>query len=380
MIDSIELYKEALTFAKNTPLSSVTYFSKLRNSYLHIVTTIFYELVTKKNSPLLSLLCNLSNVRLTPKNFSLPTTALRFPVPTGFDLLLLVYGLNFALSENLTSCSQIFDESSKEIFREKNLDNKDLQLLYTCLQTLDDSIGNLCGTEKIVEKRIEVPVIKRVEVPVEKIVERRVEVPVEKIIERRIEVPIETTPVTPDKDLVQILDIIAQNRHADDERLISEIKTVQRSLQDQLPRLQDTLKTIAAIRDGIDFKSMAEPINQLTQLYDKLAETLQRHPQQDMQKGYETLLKRCRNFLRYVEQSLGMLGVELINEVGVTIDFNRHEVMNMSRPSDFAKVSKVLHVGLIYKGQILRKAEVEVANTAINAQEQYQAIRKSFGR
>lgn len=376
MIDSIELYKEALTFAKNTPLSSVTYFSTLRNSYLHIVTTIFYELVTKKNSPLLSLLCNLSNVKLTPKNFSLPTTPLRFPVPTGFDLLLLVYGLNFALSENLTSCSQIFDESSKEIFREKNLDNKNLQLLYTCLQTLDDSIGSLCGAERIVEKRIEVPVIKRVEVPVEKIVERRVEVPVE----RRVEIPVETTPITPDKDLVQILDIIAQNRHADDERLISEIKTVQMSLQDQLPRLQDTLKTIAKIRDGIDFKSMAEPINQLTQLYDKLAETLQRHPQQDTQKGYETLLKRCRNFLRYVEQSLAMLGVELINEAGVTIDFNKHEVMNMNRPSDFAKVSKVLHAGLIYKGQILRKAEVEVSNTSINAQEQYQAIRKSFGR
>lgn len=368
MIDSIELYKAALTFAKNTPLSSIIYFSTLRNSYLHIVTTIFYELITQKSSPLLSLLCNLSNVKLTPKNFSLPTTSLRFPVSTGFDLLILVYGLNFALSENLTSCSQIFDESSKEIFREKTLDTKNLQLLYTCLQTLDDSIGNFCGAEKIIEKRIEVPIIKRVEVPVER------------IIERRIEVPVETTPITTDKDLVQILNIIAQNRHTDDERLISEIKAVQRSLQDQLPRLQDTLKTIATIRDGIEFKSMAEPINQLTQLYDKLAEILQRHPQQDIQKGYETLLKRCRNFLRYVEQSLGMLGVELINEKGVTLDFNKHEVMNTTRPSDFAKVSKVLHVGLIYKGQVLRKAEVEVTNALTNAQEQYQAIRKSFGR
>lgn len=46
--------------------------------------------------------------------------------------------------------------------------------------------------EKIVEKRVEVPVEKivekRVEVPVEKIVEKRVEVPVEKIVEKRIEV------------------------------------------------------------------------------------------------------------------------------------------------------------------------------------------------
>ena len=46
--------------------------------------------------------------------------------------------------------------------------------------------------EKIVEKRVEVPVEKivekRVEVPVEKIVEKRVEVPVEKIVEKRVEV------------------------------------------------------------------------------------------------------------------------------------------------------------------------------------------------
>jgi predicted flap endonuclease-1-like 5' DNA nuclease len=53
--------------------------------------------------------------------------------------------------------------------------------------------------EKIVEKKVEVPVEKivekRVEVPVEKIVEKivekRVEVPVEKIVEKRIEVPVE---------------------------------------------------------------------------------------------------------------------------------------------------------------------------------------------
>ena len=45
--------------------------------------------------------------------------------------------------------------------------------------------------EKIVEKRVEVPVEKIVEVPVEKIVEKRVEVPVEKIVEKRVEVPVE---------------------------------------------------------------------------------------------------------------------------------------------------------------------------------------------
>jgi len=49
--------------------------------------------------------------------------------------------------------------------------------------------------EKIVEKRIEVPVDriveKRIEVPVDRIVEKRVEVPVDRIIEKRVEVPVD---------------------------------------------------------------------------------------------------------------------------------------------------------------------------------------------
>jgi predicted flap endonuclease-1-like 5' DNA nuclease len=66
-----------------------------------------------------------------------------------------------------------------------------------------DAANNKPAIEKIVEKRVEVPVEKivekivekRVEVPVEKIVEKRVEVPVEKIVEKivekRVEVPVE---------------------------------------------------------------------------------------------------------------------------------------------------------------------------------------------
>ena len=47
--------------------------------------------------------------------------------------------------------------------------------------------------EKIVEKRVEIPVVKYVDRPMEKIIEKRVEVPVEvvKVVEKRVEVPIE---------------------------------------------------------------------------------------------------------------------------------------------------------------------------------------------
>lgn len=391
MVDSLELYKEALTFAKTTSMTTVTYFSTLRNYYLQIVMTIFYELTTQKKSSLMSLMCSMNNVRLTPKNFVLPVSQLRFSISTGFDLLTMVYGLHMALSENLNSCAQIFDESSKEVFRGAGLDTKNFQVLYTCLQMLDDSIGQL-RCEKVVEKRVEVPVEriveKRVEVPVERIVvkrvevpvEKRVEVPVERIVEKRVEVPIERKSAAQDETLTRGLDELSHKRQTEDEKILGAIKNVQLALQEELPRLQSTLKTIADIRDGIDFKTMQEPISQLLQLYDKLTETLQRHPQSDAQKGYDSLIKRCARFAGYLEQSLAMLGAQLIKETNTPLDVGRHEAINAARPSEASFVAKVLRVGLIYKGQVLRKAEVEVVEPAVGSQEYYLAVRKNFGR
>ena len=97
------------------------------------------------------------------------------------------------------------------------------------------------------------------------------------------------------------------------------------------------------IRDAIDFKTLEEPINQLWHLFDKLNEILQRHPMPDAAKGYERLIKRCKNFSRYVEQSLAMLGAEVINETGV--------------PFDPAKHTKTLSFGLIYKGKVIRNED-----------------------
>ncbi len=78
-----------------------------------------------------------------------------------------------------------------------------LQNEITALQAALQTEKSKPPVEKIVEKKVEVPVDriveklveKKVEVPVEKIVEKRVEVPVEKIvekiIEKRVEVPVE---------------------------------------------------------------------------------------------------------------------------------------------------------------------------------------------
>ncbi len=306
MINSLTTYREALAFAKNNPTADAV--PTLKNFYLQMMTMTFYELTTRKTSPLLSALCQVNQVNLPTKNFALMPSKASFNQYTGFDLLMIVYGLNIALSENLDSGMKVFDDNAKVIFRGYSLNTEYFQKLLANLKALDESLGRFCAVQ-IVEKRVEVPV--------EKIVEKRVEVPVEKIVERRVEVPVEKNSSVLEaeyKELLLGLDTLANNRRADDEKILTEIKKVQLSLQDELPRLQESLKKISEIRDGVEYKMLTEPIYQLLQLYDTMSETAGQHPQADIQRGYEKLVRRCKNFPSYVEQSLEMLGAELINE------------------------------------------------------------------
>ena len=340
MIDSLTTYREALAFAKNNPTADAV--PTLKNFYLQMMTMTFYELTTRKTSPLLSALCQVNQVNLPTKNFALMPSKASFNQRTGFDLLVIVCGLNIALSENLDSCMKFFDDNAKVIFRGNSLTAEGFQMLSKYLAALDESLGRFCAVQ-IVEKRVEVPV--------EKIVEKRVEVPVEKnssVLEAEY------------KELLLGLDTLANNRRADDEKILTEIKKVQLSSQDELPRLQESLKKISEIRDGVEYKMLTEPIYQLLQLYDTMSETVGQHPQADIQRGYEKLVRRCKNFPSYVEQSLEMLGAKLINETDVPLDVSKHKVVNAVRPSKDAKVSKILSVGLIYKDQVWRKAEVEI--------------------
>lgn len=358
MTDSLELYKEALNFAKNNPTSNFGFRTladnALKNFYLQLVTTTFYELTTRRTSPLLSALCQMNRIDYLPKNFTKMPVQQSFNLYTSFDLYLIVYGLNVALAENLSSCLKVFEGNAGNIFRGQSLRNEDFQTLIQLLKALDESLVKFRADEKIIEKRVEVPV--------------------EKIVEKPVEVPVDGD----EKILLQSLKNLADNRHADDEKILTEIKKVQLDLQEELPRLQETLKKISEIRDGIEYSTLKEPLYQLLQLFDAINDTAQQHPQEDAQRGYEKLIKRCKSFSRYVEQALEMLGAKLINETNVPIDPAKHTVTNAARPSRSAKVSKILSVGLIYKGQIHRKAEVEVSEPVLSSQEQYLAIRKNF--
>ena len=173
--------------------------------------------------------------------------------------------------------------------------------------------------------------------------------------------PVIEVPAAQDDDLIQSLNAIAKERRAADEMIIDEIKKVQLALQNESPPPQAALQTIMKIRDEIDFEALKEPINQLWLLFDKLNEILERHPMPDTQKGYERLIRRCKNFSRYVEQSLAMLGAEVINETDIPFDPAMHTIINGVRPTESSTVTKVLTVGLVYKGYVRRKANVEIA-------------------
>lgn len=325
MTNSLELYKEVLTLAKNNP----TY--NCKNYYLQLLTTIFYELTTKKNSPLISLLCQTNIQNFAPKNFKLQTAQVIFNVPTTFDMYIIISGLNYAFSENLDSALKIYEPYAQNIFRGAALQETYFQDLLKSLAALDDNLGKFLNPPKSPSPFGELDFGK-----------------------------LFNNVSFENKQNEESLSKLSKERQAADEKILGEIKKVQLALQDELPRLQGTLKTISDIREEIDFKSAAEPTNQLIQLFDRLNETLQRHPQADAQAGYNMLIKRCKNFSRLIEQALAMLGAEFINEINIPLNPDKHEVINTSRPPAQAVVSKILRVGLIYKGQVIRKAEVEI--------------------
>ena len=265
-----------------------------KKRFAQLVTTIFYELVTQKNSPLLSALCHANGIDFTPKNFRLEPTQENFANQTGADLFLLLYGLNVAAEENLDAACKVFDEHADKQFPTEALP----EMCDFCLSKLDDELAKFTADDS------------------------------------------------------RELKALANERHASDEKILDEIKRLQLSLQDEL-------RIIAQIRDGLDFAAQREPIRQLIELSDKLNEILSRHPQPDAQKGYGELVRRCQSLSRYVRQSLAFLGAQFICETNVPVNLSLHETPPDSRPTDNAAVSKILREGFVYKGQVLRRAQVE---------------------
>lgn len=341
MANSFNLYLEACSIVKNFPDE---YWRK--NFYMHIVTTMFYELLKDKTSPLISKFCADNEINFQGKNFTVSSFQKKYSAPKHIscDAYFFTVGLSVAFSENLDACSNVYDEQSFKafIFQNKILPETYSQEILNALSKTDNAIKNFQPFEKMVQ------------VPVEKVVEKIVESPVEKAVD----------PAT--KILLADLDNIAKNRVADDERLTDDVKQLQLILQDELAMIQQSLKQIADIRDGIEYRNLKEPIYQLIQLHRKVFDSAKRHPMADREKGYTTLIKRFNSVLTYVTQSLKMLGVKVIDETGGIFDPVKNKVADdADNPLDCV-VKKIIRPGFMYKGTVLEQAEVEVENKVIN--------------
>ena len=147
---------------------------------------------------------------------------------------------------------------------------------------------------------------------------------------------------------------LAENRRANDSAISEQIQALQVSLQDEL-------KQIMAIREGIDYNLTQEAINQFISLFTLLSETLIYHPNNENKDSYTNLVESCEDFLENIKQSLAMLGVAIINDVGKPFDPEKHKTVRGVQPTRMATISKVVKIGFAYKNKVLEKAEVELA-------------------
>lgn len=327
-MNSLEIYECA---RKNTQTLNT---ADAKNYYFFIVTAVFYELVTARESALISKFCRDYEISFDSKNFTVDskTDAEVIHPVAPMDIYIIIYGVVFAFS-SLDNSSRIFDMLKDKFLRDLPVNDKELSQLMGNFKRLDESIGNFF--DKAAPK-----------------------VEVSPAAETQTEI----VRAAYDENFITELNKLASARTASDEKIIGDIKNLQLNLQEELKAVQSSLKNISDLRDDIDFRTVKAPLEQLLNLIDKLNDTLSQHPNETDGKGYAQLIRRCNSFSRYLLQALTALGAEIINETGVTINPDEHEVFGNA--SLQAKVVKVTRVGCRYKNAVIRKAEVEVEEPA----------------
>jgi molecular chaperone GrpE (heat shock protein) len=151
------------------------------------------------------------------------------------------------------------------------------------------------------------------------------------------------------------LNQLAEKRIKDDVALTEKIQSLQMSLQDEL-------KQIMEIREGIDYNTTEEAIRQFMELYSLLSDILQyHHPNKEENERYCDLVDSCEDFLECIVQSLAILGVMLINDPpGTKFDSERHKSAHNATPQRQNIITRVVKIGFAYKNKVLEKATVEL--------------------
>ncbi|MDO5132837.1 MAG: nucleotide exchange factor GrpE, partial [Eubacteriales bacterium] len=160
-------------------------------------------------------------------------------------------------------------------------------------------------------------------------------------------------PAFPVSDLREKLCGFASERAAADENILDGILDLQR-------KMQDGLKQIREIREGVEYSFVQEAVQQLIALYCQVDDILQYHPDSGNPGGYEDLIESCGIFGENILQSIAMLGASQICDVNVRYDPQLHRTPPGVRPSRGSRITKVARPGFVYKDKVLEKARVEI--------------------
>lgn len=309
--------------------------STLEEYYIRIINTLFYELITKKKSQLLSYLCSVNKVFPDVKNFRIEEQ--RCAYRSTYDIIPILEGINISFTKDLNECRYLYKHSYKKCTftsMEFSKESDFQQTIVIELRNLDKNIGNailnFSETQKESEQKRGANMVREPKVKAADIICR-----------------------IHDPKLTEKLNRYADERRVYDISLSEQIQQLQVSLQDEL-------KQIMSIRDGIDYNIAQEAVSQFISLFHLVDETLRYHPNDENKDSYHNLIESCEDFLENIMQSLAMLGVILINDVGEPFNIEKHRLAPGRTPVREAIVSKVTKLGFIYKNKIIEKAEVEI--------------------
>ena len=111
--------------------------------YSLLVTTAFYELVTKRESPLISKFCSDYEIKFDSKNFNInsKTEAEVIHPVAPMDIYIIVFGIVLAFS-SLDNSSKSYDKLKKIFLKNLPVNDKELHQLMENFKKLDECIGN----------------------------------------------------------------------------------------------------------------------------------------------------------------------------------------------------------------------------------------------
>jgi len=312
LLCSLDMYKE-ITKKTNGRNFSSKESALLEVFFMDIVKTMIYELIKEKESMLLSEFCSINHIQANTKNLIIKYKSYNED-SSNFDMLPIIEGVNAAFNKNLEESYLIYLQYKDDVLRCKKFNlNAFKPKLITQLEFLDSNLGRVFNTIKKDTGNIQ--------------------------MQHNNDKTNDNAIIEHEPKLIEKLNEFAVNRKADDSAIIESIQQLQTILQNELQQ-------IAMIREGIEYKTLHEAILQFTSLFFLIDDVLKYHPDKNKE-GYNNLIESCVDFAEHIKQSLAMLGVTIINDIGKPYDTEYHKATQGAATRQ-SIISKVIKIGFSY--------------------------------